>query len=108
MIRFTVWKTAHHYKGFQSSGHAEYGDGEYDLVCCGVSALAINTVNSVESFTEDVFELEQSQDGGYLKLYFPGSVSERTDLLMDSLVLGIRNIRDEYGEEYITLRIEEV
>ena len=108
MIRFTVWKTAHHYKGFQSSGHAGHGEGEYDLVCCGVSALAINAVNSVETFTEDACEIEAAEDGGYLNVRFPGTVSWKTDLLMDSLVLGIQNIREEYGEEYITLRIEEV
>ena len=33
---------------------------------------------------------------------------EKTQLLMDSLVLGIGNIEAEYGNEYITLLLEEV
>ena len=65
-------------------------------------------MNSIESFTEDAFELEQSQDGGMLRVKFPEALSERAALLMDSLVLGIESIEADYGNEYITLIFEEV
>ena len=87
MITFTVWKSEHQYKGFESKGHADY---------------------SIEEFTEDAYQVEQAEDGGYLKVLFPEGLSERAALLMDSLVLGIGNIEAEYGNEYITLLLEEV
>ncbi|MCD8075759.1 MAG: ribosomal-processing cysteine protease Prp [Lachnospiraceae bacterium] len=108
MIVFTVWQSEHQYRGFSFEGHAEYAEAGSDLVCAAVSVLALNTVNSIETFTEDSFRQELSEDGGYLKMEFPDTVSEKSSLLMDSLVLGIRSIQAEYGEKYITLTFEEV
>jgi len=108
MIVFTVWQSEHQYRGFSFEGHAEYAEEGSDLVCAAVSVLALNTVNSIETFTEDLFRQELSEDGGYLKMDFPCGLSEKSCLLMDSLILGIRSIQAEYGEEYISLTFEEV
>ena len=34
--------------GFSSLGHAGYADAGLDIVCAGVSALVINTINSID------------------------------------------------------------
>ncbi len=108
MIRFTVWKSEDQYRGFSCTGHAGYADAGMDIICSAVSVLTINTINSIEKFTDDAFELEQAEDGGMLKLSFPDCPGEKTALLMDSLVLGIKSIQADYGTEYITLFTEEV
>ena len=108
MIRFTVWKSGHQYRGFESCGHAGYAQEGEDIICSAVSALVINAVNSIEKFTDDAYELAQAEDGGYLRLTFSGMPGERGTLLMDSLVLGIESIQADYGDEYITLTSEEV
>ena len=109
MIQFTVWKSRDQYRGFESAGHAGYAAmDEDDIICAAVSALTINAVNSISCFTEDAYELEQAEDGGFLRIYFPEEPGEKVSLLMDSLVLGIRNSEADYGNEYITLRVEEV
>lgn len=108
MICFTVWKSENQYRGFESSGHAGYAEEGEDIICAAVSALVINTVNSIEKFTEDGFRLEQAEDGGYLRLYFTVLPGEKAALLMDSLVLGISGIEADYGNEYITLITREV
>ncbi len=108
MIRFTVWKSGDQYRGFESRGHAGYAQSGEDIICSAVSALAINAVNSIEEFTEDAFELEQTEDGGYLRMSFSETPGERAALLMDSLVLGIGSIEAGYGKEYITLEVQEV
>ena len=59
------------------------GDGD-DILCAAVSALTFNAVNSIEEFTEDAYQVEQAEDGGYLKVLFPEGLSERAALLMDS------------------------
>lgn len=108
MITFTLWRSGQQYRGFSSKGHAGYADEGMDVVCAAVSALVINTVNAVEAFTEDPFEVEQAEDGGFLQLTFPEAPGERAALLMDSLVLGMQQIEAEYGNQFVTLVYEEV
>lgn len=108
MIQFIVWKSDNQYKGFESSGHAGYAQEGEDIVCSAVSALTINAVNSIETFTEDDYVVEQAEDGGFLRVRFDNVLSDRASLLMDSLVLGIESIEADYGKEYITLLFEEV
>ncbi|MCD7743878.1 MAG: ribosomal-processing cysteine protease Prp [Lachnospiraceae bacterium] len=108
MIHMTVWKKGGQYSGFSFEGHAGYAEEGSDVVCAAVSALALNAANSIESFTEDYFEQEFAGDGGYLRMDFPNGAGEKTSLLMDSLILGLRGVLDTYGDEYLTLTIEEV
>ena len=42
--------------GFQSKGHAGHGMRGTDVVCASVSALIINTINSIEKLTHDKFD----------------------------------------------------
>ncbi len=108
MICFTVWKSEDQYRGFECTGHAGYDDSGRDIICSAVSALAVNTVNSIEEFTQDAMEVEQEPEGGFLRAVFPQMPGMQASLLMDSLVLGIQSIQAEYGNAYITLLIEEV
>ena len=54
------------YIGFETSGHADYADEGYDIICAAVSALTVNAVNSVETFTED--ESGESRGMGTIKI----------------------------------------
>ncbi|MCI8549339.1 MAG: ribosomal-processing cysteine protease Prp [Lachnospiraceae bacterium] len=82
------------YRGFRVSGHAGCGRAGTDIVCAAVSVLAQNTVNAIESFTED--DISYSVEEGYLDCLFTGGVSKESKLLMDTLVLGFEGIRDSY------------
>ena len=90
-------------KGFCMSGHAEYADHGEDIICAAVSALVINAVNSVETFTEDVFSFEAEEDGGRMEFMITSDISDKSILLMNSLFLGLQGIQDSYGQEYITI-----
>jgi len=94
--------------GFSLQGHAGYGEAGQDIVCAAVSALVLNMANSVETFTEDGFTGEAAVEGGGFSFRFTGEISPESKLLMDSLILGLQNIRDEYGEQYINIRLKEV
>ena len=95
-------------KGIEIKGHAGYGEYGQDIICAAVSSLALNMANSVEEFTDDHFEGSVSDDGGYFSFSFPDEVSSESQLLMKSLILGLQNIRDEYGAKYINIRFREV
>lgn len=106
MISVTMYKASGSYRGFRSEGHADYAEDGYDIICAAVSALTVNAVNSIEAFTEDAYTV--GQDDGYLELTLEGSVSEKTQLLLDSMVLGLQGITDTYGKQYIELSFREV
>ena len=83
MITITVKKRNHDYVDFRSKGHAGYAEAGQDIVCAAVSALIINTVNSLETFTEEDFQA--SEQDGFVSIHFSGKNTEKGRLLMDSL-----------------------
>lgn len=89
-------------------GHAGYGEEGQDIVCAAVSALVLNACNSIEKFTRDEFEGKAEEVSGNFTFGFTGEVSQQSKLLMDSLILGLRNIEDAYGKQYIIIRFKEV
>ncbi len=108
MIVFTVRKSGSRYLGFSFEGHADYAKHGSDIVCAAASVLAFNTANSIEELTDDHFRQEMSEEGGYLRVDFPEKAGEKSALLIESLILGVKSIEKEYGEKYITLSVEEV
>ena len=112
MIKTTVFKKSTDsgnavYTGVVMEGHAGYaGEGE-DIICAAVSALALNFFNSVEAFTEDGFEGGAGESGSF-EFRFTSEISPESKLLMNSLILGLRNIEKDYGRTYIIIRFKEV
>ncbi len=95
-------------KEIEIKGHAGYAEDGQDIICSAVSVLALNMANSVETFTDDHFEGSVADDGGYFSFSFSGEISPESQLLMKSLILGLQNIREDYGAEYIKIRFREV
>ena len=104
MIRAQALYRHGQYRGFRIEGHAGYAELGEDIVCAAVSALVINTVNSIESFTGDRFICDY-EDGTVKGWEFDGKISPETKLLMDSLMLGLKSIQKTYGDEF--LKVEE-
>ena len=82
-------------RGFNISNHGE------SKSCAAVSMLAINTVNSVESFTEDDIMYEYDEkNGGYLRFALSeGISSEGAVVLLKALELGLTQVKELYPEE---------
>ena len=109
MIQVNVFKDSHgRYCGIELSGHAGFGAYGQDIICASVSALTLNMANSVEAFTDDGFDGEMEEETGRFSFHFTSEISRESQILMDSLVLGLKNIRDSYGKQYIKIRFEEV
>ena len=106
MITVTIHRSKDSYAGFKVIGHAGYAEEGYDIVCAAVSVLVVNAVHSIETFTDDKFAARE--DDGIVELLLEGSVSDKTTLLLDSMILGLRDIQTQYGNEFIRLKIEEV
>ena len=92
---------------FVLDGHAGYADHGQDIVCSAVSMIVINTINSIDLFTEEPLLIDQD-DGGYIDCTFPdiklNKGSGEAGLLLKSLVLGLESIQKEYGEYIQVIR----
>ena len=106
MTAVTIYKRSGQYTGFSIEGHAGYGKEGEDIVCAAVSVLSLNTLNSIEAFTEDQFSGEEKD--GFLSCSFPEALSEKAVLLLDSMVLGLTDIQRNYGTSYIRIVFKEV
>ena len=107
MIYVTVSKNeAGMYDCIRMKGHAGYAERGQDIVCAAVSALLINTVNSIEQFTSDQFQYEQEEKNDQVVFRLVSDISSETKLLMDSLVLGLQAIEETYDREYIRVTFQ--
>lgn len=106
MITITLYKHQNQYQGFVSRGHAGYAEEGYDIICAAVSVLTVNAINSIERFTDDAIAVRS--DEGYVELILEGNVSRETTLLLDSMVLGLQDIRETYGKKYLRIVSKEV
>jgi len=92
--------------GFCVSGHAGYARAGKDIVCAAVSVLTENTVNSIEALTEDrpeQFAVNEKEGFLYFRLK---QVSRESALLLDSMVLCLQSIAEEYGK-FLEIQFEE-
>ena len=110
MIRITVYKTkSGEYRKFICDGHAGYADYGKDIVCAAVSALVINTINSLEEIAGEPIQVEADESSGRISCFFSQlQLRESSRVLMDSLTLGLGRIEAQYGRKHCKLTFEEV
>ena len=93
--------------GFQTADHAGYAEYGKDIVCAGISALVINTINSIELLTEDDMVVESDEDRGIIRTKLTGRRSKEGQLLMQSLYLGLTELSKEH-DSYLRVSTKEV
>ena len=107
MINISVAKKNGVYRNFNCSGHAGFAEYGNDVVCAAVSTLVINTVNAIEEFTGCCISLDENDsENGKLSISFPDGTDEKAGLLMDALLLGLKQIARDH-DEYVSLDIED-
>ncbi len=105
MINVTaIYNEADEECGFRIEGHAGFAKFGKDIVCSAVSALSVNTVNSIETFTEDHFSCKTDEKSGFMEFIITSDVSKESKLLLQSFFLGIRTISEEHNK-YVKLKI---
>ena len=94
--------------GFKAEGHSGYADAGHDIVCAAVSVLVINTINSIEKFTETDCEVTTNEDDAVIELIIPSKKQSNESLvLLKALELGISFIA-ESNPDYLSITFEEV
>lgn len=109
MTSITIIKSKNgEYKEVTCQGHAGYADAGSDIVCAAVSMLVINTINSLEKLTDTEMEVASNEDVGLINCRFKGSLSAGAALLLDAMILGLKNVVSQYGRQYLKLKFKEV
>ena len=109
MTHVSIIKTRNgEYKGFNCIGHSGYADAGEDIVCAAISVLVINTINSLDQLAGEKFKLVTNEDEGLIDCRFNKPINEKSVLLLDSMVLGLQEIKKQYGKTFIDLTFEEV
>ena len=109
MTHVSIIKTRNgEYKGFNCIGHSGYAERGEDIVCAAISVLVINTINSLDKLAGEKIKLVTNEDEGLIDCRFEEQINEKSKLLLDSMVLGLREIKKQYGKTFIDLTFEEV
>ena len=105
MVTAKVIKDQSGYVSFSASGHAVFEEKGRDIVCSAISVLTVNTANSIMTFSDT--KIETFENDGFLSWKFTDGCGREATLLMDSMILGLRSIVEQY-DKYLTLYVEEV
>ncbi len=109
MTTITIIKSKNgEYKEVTCKGHAGYADAGNDIVCCAISMLVINTINSLNKLTGAPMEVNSDEESGFIDCMFTESLDEGSILLLDSMILGLQSVVSEYGRKYLKLKFKEV
>jgi uncharacterized protein YsxB (DUF464 family) len=112
MIEITINRTVSgKIQVFEISGHAFFANRGKDIVCAGVSAVSVGTVNAVHALTGVTPVLEHGD--GLLRCEIPEKlpedISEKVQLLLEGMAVSLRTIEEEYGRHIkITFKKQEV
>lgn len=102
MIQAIFFKKNDDIVGFQVKNHGR------DIVCSAVSILTLNTVNSLDAFTDAKFTVDYDTNGGFLKCELDtNAIDDNAKLLLLSLELGLNGIEQEYPKD-ICIKYKEV
>lgn len=108
MTTVLLKKKDNRYTGFSLSGHAGFADSGSDIVCSAISVLVINSINAMEALAGEKMKVISDEKKGRIEVSFPDAPNEKSQLILDTMVLGLRSIRAQYGGNYLELKYEEV
>lgn len=77
--------------GFMISGHADYDEYGYDIVCAGISSLTQSIAIALNKYSKA--EVEYTKSGLVVDI---GKKDEISKILLDTLRIGLLEIENEY------------
>ena len=81
-------------RGFEISGHANFDEYGYDIVCAAVSMLAYTTINSLDNYG---YELDFSDDEDIMKLMVLNP-SYESEIILNTFNIGIFTLEQSYKD----------
>ena len=110
MTHITIYKNSctHEVVGFRTEGHAGFANSGEDIVCAAVSVLTINTVNSLEQFTDDALEVSANEEQAFIECVVTSkNISLQAQVLLNALELGLSMTAAD-NPDYLSFTVKEV
>ena len=109
MTQITIYRNQNRdVERFTCTGHAGYSEYGTDIVCASISVLVINAINSIETFTSVAYVCEADEETGDIDFRFTEEISPDASLLIESMILGLKEIQNDYGKKFLILDFKEV
>lgn len=89
---------------FKISGHAFFSDYGTDIVCAGISAVSIGTVNALEAICNIDAEAHTliDEDQGLLKYQLPVNLKDeelqKAQLILEAMIVSLQTIATSYSD----------
>ncbi|MBO9130498.1 ribosomal-processing cysteine protease Prp [Bacillus sp. 165] len=102
MIKATIKRTpSGTIQSFKMTGHANFAEHGQDIICAGASAVAVGTVNAIETLCSIPAEKHTVMKSGFLEFRLPELEKEvflKAQVLLEGMVISLRSIETAYGD----------
>lgn len=101
------------YQGYTCMGHAGYArkgllHKEPDILCAAISTLAYSTANVLTELVGEEVDVRINEETGFFRCFFKNPPKEKSIFMMEALLLSMRSLAEDYGEQYLQIKFEEV
>ena len=108
MVKVEIKRDSGKLVSYKASGHAESVDDGFDMICSAISAASIMIANGIT----EILHIKPSitVDDGFMHIDLRNLACgdiEKCQLLMETLLLGVKSIEQNYGK-YIIVKVKEV
>jgi uncharacterized protein len=89
---------------FIISGHAFFSDYGTDIVCAGISAVSVGTVNALEAICNIDAESHTviDEEEGFLKYQLPmnlnNEIMQKAQLILEAMIVSLQTIATSYSD----------
>lgn len=105
MIKVEIKRTKHAICEVIIKDHAGYGDKGEDLVCAGVSCIAIGTLNALDQLCEDTCDLEMKD--AFIRIVVKLLEDHDTQVILTTMGIQLSTMQETY-ENFIKITDQEV
>ena len=101
MIKVTFKEKDNHINYIKISGHANYGDFGYDIVCASVSSIAITSVNAIIMYDRDSIKYQEAD--GLLEIEII-KFNNFNDILINNMINMFEQLEKQYKKNIKLIR----
>ena len=96
----------HDFHTFEISGHADYNEEGLDIVCAGISATVITSLNLLMKLIGHSYKFNENQEEGYINFEIIKFDIEKTtydfvELIISNLINSLQDIEENYPANLI-------
>ncbi len=87
-----------HITGYMVSGHADYAEDGYDIICSAISAITQTALLGLERHLKMKPSYDVNQEDGVLKVALNSAPTELTEAILQTMVYGVQSIAKQCPE----------